>query len=958
MCQDFRQLFFHKIHSHIASFRAATSSMDTFLKEKAQEIFNRHGDQLQDVRIIIPNKRAAVHLQHHLSEIIQRPFFAPEILTIDEWIDLHTNERIADSSELIFHLYDAYVRVETTSADSFNDFLKWGYMMLTDFDEIDRYLVQPKEIFTDLKNIKDIENWSFGEEELSGGQQEFLNFWGKLPVYYEAFNKLLNSHQITYRGRAYQNFLNKLEQLPDEEHYYFIGFNALSNAEEKIIHKLMLAKRATVYFDMDRFYTENEDHEAGHFYRSICNRWGQAAKSDDYISTIDKKIEIIESSSQIGQVKIAGTLVQELLESEKILDQTAIVLADESLFTPLIRSLPSTLDKANVTMGYPLQFTQLQSLLNIIFELQTDLIRSGKRGLYHQSLLGFLDHQYIRASIEDKSKLNSFVNDIIEFNRVYVEPSDLLSNFPELIKIEGCVNPWNNISLDGSMALGAVGRFLLASEHLDKKLLDQQIVQHFMSGLERFEKLLSTFKPDLDLRAFERLFERFWQAESLSFFGNPINGLQIMGILETRTIDFKHLIILGVNEGSLPKTNPTTSFIPWDLRRKSGLPLDEDRQAIYAHHFYRLLHRAETISITYNSTADNNSSGEKSRYIFQLEHELKTSSGHQISRRTFTPDDQNSVTTKTVYENSEAIRQRISEKLERGLSPSAFNTLIECPLNFYYRYILGLGETAKVEESFEASTFGTKIHAVLDDIFKRRFLDAGIPLDADILREEKKNLSNYLLSEYTKDHAFRTSDIEYGYNKLAFDVSVRFLEQFIDAQIKEIDSAAEPIEILMLEQELKASYEWEIGGKKRKVVFAGIADRVDKIGNRIRIIDYKSGKCTWDNVGIPSSVLKNGFKGFITHKDKRYARQLLLYALMFRQGFSEYQHYTAGIISMININSWLQNVRIDEKSAGQLDEEILNEFESSVQEFLQSFFQEDFVFEHNTDALYCEHCEN
>jgi len=943
--------------------------MISFLEKEIQSIYATHQDKIDEISIIIPNKRAAVYIQKYLAKAIEQPFFSPELLTINEWIDIHTPEEILSSTELLFIAHEVHCQIEGDAAESFEKFAQWGKTILADFDEIDRYLVSPESLFKNLKHIKEIEHWSFDAEELSDGQERFQYIWDKLNDYYYQFNELLGKRQATYAGKAYANFLDKIADLELKEHYYFLGFNALSKSEEQIMAHLRKEKKATIVFDVDNFYFSNSAHEAGHFYRKITNKWSIKPEVGKQFNTAPKEFQIIETSQQITQTKVAGSIVKELINEGANLEKTAIVLADESLLIPLTKSLPIDLDAANITMGYPIKFSHLKGLIDLIFEFQFNFQKFKSGRLYHKTLFNLLQHPYVRGLVQKDQTLEKFQNYIQNRNLVFIDFNELTEQVPELLQIESVLTPWPDQNDSRLKSFNTLVETLYQSfKDSAKKDIDLEIIYHFSKGFKRFQKMWNNYRVELSLRAFKHLFYQFWQNESLSFLGNPIDGLQVMGILETRTLDFDNLIILGMNEGNLPKSNVINTFIPRDLRlHDNQLPTEEDRQAIFAHHFYRLLHRSRKVFMTYNSNADGIGTGEKSRFLIQLANEIDTSKGHVLKLYTYSANHGGAQTEDSVYKSTPKVQAKLDELFAYGLSPSALNKFIMCPLDFYYRYILNLTESSEVEENIESSTFGTKIHDVLERIIRDNFLQDEShpqPLSIDILQKEKGKATAYLEEAYLKVEEgkrgtyFTKNDLKYGQNKLSFDISNRFILSFLDKQIKQLKSSTEAVIPIALElkENFEATFEPEIFGVKRKVKIKGQADRIDKKGDVYRIIDYKSGTCDKDKVQLPSKIFSDeAMAKFLLHDKKSYARQLMMYALMFRDSFPQYKKFSAGIISMVNINDWVQNVcskEVDEV----LNDEILDLFQTELIALISKMYDPEFVFEHNPKAKYCEHC--
>ncbi|MEO9534205.1 MAG: PD-(D/E)XK nuclease family protein [Crocinitomicaceae bacterium] len=942
--------------------------MHTFLEEQAKLIFGQFNDEISDISIIIPNKRAAVYLQKYLADLYKKPIFSPEIITINEWVDGQTNERILSGTELLFTLFTVHQRIEKDKSETFDQFSQWGKILLSDFDEIDRYLIEPNNIFRDLRAIKEIENWSFDSEQLSSGQEKFKTLWDKLPEYYQRFNDLLASEHQTYGGKAYRKFLENLKNVPKKSHYIFLGFNAISKVEQEIMRHLRKEGLATIIFDVDEFYVNNDSHEAGYFYRKICKAWNEPIRPNNHFNSIPKKIEVIETSQQIAQVKIAGDLIRQIKANGKI-SETAIVLADESLLIPLMNALPAINEnnsrgKVNITMGYPIKFSHLKGLVDLAFDFQFNYEKFKSGRIYHKPLQELIQHPYIKLLIDDQLKIDAFQTDLTNRNIIFLEEDELWSKFPKLKKVKALFTTWPQHADQRIQCFDAlVDALHLQFQKTEDKSIDHEILYHFSKALKKFKDIWSIHKIEFNLRTFKQLFHQFWQNESLSFLGNPTDGLQLMGILETRTLDFKNLIILGMNEGSLPKSNITNSMIPRDLRNvDQQLPTEEDRQAIFAHHFYRLIQRASTIHMTYNSHSEGLGSGEQSRFLIQLENEVNSKYGHSFQRHTYSPTDENAITSDPTYKSTPEVQAHLDALLERGLSPSAFNKLISCPLDFYYRYIIGLDEEGEIEENIESSTFGTKIHHVLEAIIRDNFLKDGKPTPFSItaLKAEKKKIKERLTFAYLESDEgkkFSANDLKYGQNKLSFDVSLDFIQGFIDLQIKEIkDNPELAIMPVSLEETLSTTFKTNIKGVEKTVSLKGKADRIDKIGSTYRIIDYKSGKCEDKKVSFSYSNKTENITKMIKSDDKSYARQLLMYALMFQQKYPQVKEFTAGIISMINLNQWIQNVRPGKTANPIIEEDLLEQFKDGLIDYISQMYDDDFVFEHDISAKYCQHC--
>lgn len=951
--------------------------MVSFLEEQARQVYKQFGKQLEEVTIVIPNKRAAVYLQHYLAQLVQRPFFAPEMRTIDEWIQHHTDQRILHATELLLVLYQVHVEREGEEASSFEEFSQKGEIMLSDFNEIDRYLVHPSTIFNNLRDIKAIENWSFDTDDLSEGQKQFQLWWDKLTFYYERLNEKLERDGLTYQGKAYANFLGRIDELPLKPFHYFLGFNALSESEQQIMHRLVKKGRAEVVFDVDAFYVDNPQHEAAYFYRKISPVLSSRSEVPTCMDAVPKHIEVIETGQPVVQAKIAGSVLEKWQQEGKNINTTAVVLADESLLIPLTSSLPASAQQANITMGYPIQFSHLKGCVDVLFDLQFSIKKFASRGIHHQTVVHLIHHPYLQMLIDDGEAITAFQREVRDKNYTFVNKKRLFEAFPRLKAVAAVFEEWVPTATEGIACFKVVVQQLF--ERLDRqggRLLDKALLYQFSKGLTQLEQLLHRYPIVLSLQSFQRLFHRFWQSESLSFIGHPTKGLQVMGILETRAIDFEQLIVLGMNEGTLPKSSTPQSFIPRDLRLFHGLPTEQDRQAIFAHHFYRLLHRAKHITLVYHSSNEGWSTGEPSRFITQLSHELDRKKGHQWKHWTYVAGDAQVQTSEVVYHTNAAVREHLKKWFKKGISPSAINKLIECPLDFYYRYVIGLTEEGTVEEQIASATFGTKIHEVLEAVLRDNFArdDRWLPLTVQKFQAEKKRIAERLEKAYfsSSGKPFRQSDLERGQNKLSFDVSKKLIENFLKQQIRQLRTAKETTVPMGLELKEELFYadlqatQIMVDGAPLRVRIKGVADRIDKKGTLYRIIDYKSGGCDKDKVQFKfKEQSTKEMRELLRDRKKGYARQLLLYALIFRQRFPNKRPFAAGIISMLNTGEWIQYVRPsvpkgrsrDQLSdAFELEDHLLDAFEEALLELLSELLEEGYTFRHHPDAKHCLYC--
>ena len=927
-------------------------SKGTFLNQVASRIINAHGNELDKILIVLPNKRAITYLYKHLAQANSSPFFSPEIITIYDWAKEVTDKRIATNAELLFLMYEAYKKVEASDAEDINEFLKWGGMLVSDFDEIERYKINPKEIFSDLRNIKELEHWDIGEEEMSTRQSEFLKFWLKLDHYYIEYNAVLKKEGLENSAKSFLNLEEKLKSNQTSwDHIYFVGFNALSKVEEDIIFGLKRNGKATVIFDMDRFYLDIPDHEAKHFYSIYKNNHNLMDEHESSFNETPKKIRLISADHSIQQVGAVSQILASLNPS----DSTALVLADENLMLPIIRALPEKYESINVTLGFPFFHTNFGSLFEQVFELQFSFQKFRSSRLYFKTLLALIDQPWMYSFIS-KDDLVKFEQEIVHQNLVFISFEDLLKNFPVLNELSMLFKPWKEIAKDGIQAINALHDALSKKELSE---LEGEVYRLFDLAIKDASAFMSKYGDKLNLKTFKKLLTEFFKNQDLSFYGSPTNGLQVMGILETRTLDFDKVIVVGLNEGHLPKTNIAKTYIPRDLRKHHGLPCEEDRQAIFAHHFYRLLQRSENVDLVYVDSNSGFGANEASRYINQLINDLDFEDKHELEKVKIGSSHSNKLSSSVFTQTANSVN-RIKEIFQnKGISPTALNNYVTCPKDFYYRSVLGLRDADDVEEQIDHSSFGVQIHAVLERIFKENFLDKKIPLKSKVLKEIKPRLNSLLLEAYAESK-YSEESLKTGRNKLAFEVSLTLIEKFIDQQIREIEATNGLVEIVELEKELSAYIPVKFENEIIDVKIYGLVDRIDKIDGVYRIIDYKSGKSSEEKIEIKGKKddksIEEKLSSFFRDPKKGHGRQLALYSLMFAQNYPEVNEFKSGIIALVNSEEWLQLLKFPKSETDTIDIQLLELFKEELSNLLEEILSSENVFAHSETAQYCEFC--
>jgi len=928
----------------------------TFLSQIAKFIQDEKLD-LRNLTIILPSQRATKYLANALVSKFGGPIFSPKILTIDQWVRSFYPNTI-DQTRLILKLYEVHLEIEA-SPDSFEDFIQWATLLLNDFDDIDRYLLNPQEVFKNLHDIKELEAWNLEEREPSETQRKFLAFWEKLPLYHEKLLGKLNLVGKITAAKAYRNLAVSSFEMPEGHQFIFAGFNALSAAEIAIIRKLEKAKCATFLVDADVYYTEDKIHEAGMFIRKSLESLAinEPAWIGDTIRHKPMTLRIVECPQKTGQVKVAAAEL--LAMSSEEIEKTAIILADETLISALVQNIPANVGQANITLGLPLTQTPVKSWVETIFRIQENKKRFKTKAIYHADLIGFLHQVFVLAcaSNEEKNKMAEIEFKTSSKNKVFQTPSkiDISLKINEIL--QALTHDWCDDWKSAMKQIRLLNKLLIESIS-PKNAFELNCLITFDRSIINFSAIVEEGLPYMSLRSFKSLFFQHWSATNLAYHGNPTKGLQIMGILETRLLDFERLIVLGFNEGNLPTNNPLKTLIPLDLRSILGLPSTREKQGVFAHHFYRLLHHAKHLTATYTSASDQLGSQEKSRYLLQLELELATTNTQlEINHEMYAvPINDISKIGLGILQKTPFIIERIQAFFNRTISASAINKYLSCSLDFYYRYLVEFGEEKSVEEDIETHTFGTFIHNTLDVLYEpfakynkqgELIYQQAPTITPQIIDQMIIDFPEILLCEF-KDY-FDGDDtlFQTGKNALSFTVAKEMTYKFLEAEREFVRKSNEPLTIERLESRFDASFQVDYAGENKTIKIGGYIDRIDKVGNRYRVIDYKSGKVTKENVTIGRK--KGSDK--LNFKSTKHALQLAFYALMFEKEYGCFPDEVL-IVSLIDVKGHYplkgkENQAIEEIS------ECVKEF---VQEVYTQMMDSTIDFTHTKSSYYCQYC--
>lgn len=840
--------------------------------------------------MVFPNRRAGLFFNKYLSGLAEKPVWAPRDYTISDLMVELSSLEPADELFTLFELYEIYCQ-EKNVRESFDEFYFWGEIMLSDFDDIDKYLVNAPKLFQNISDLKSIEDqfsylsedqiriikrfWqNFEPGRSSKHKDQFLDTWKVLNNLYSKLRQKLQNKKIGYEGMIYRNVA---ENLGNSEtltvpflKVFFIGFNALNECEKVLFRHLSSKGIADFFWDYDDYYLKNNRHEAGRFIRMNIKEFGSAINNFSHTSlTGQKEIRIISVPSTVGQAKVLPEL---LADMNDISHETAIVLADEKLLVPVLHSLPETTGEFNVTMGYPVNETPVYSLVELIIDLQNNCRKYSDQNwrFYYRDVLAILNHPLIYQGLE--MEIDELIKEITGRNKIFITGKELHKNFL-LGSIFTRIDEAKQIPDYLLGILEKLARDNIGQDH-SYKTLESEIIFQLYIRIKRLKEVIDESNIHLNTLTLFRLLRKTLMHTRIPFSGEPLAGLQVMGVLETRGLDFKNLIILSMNEDIFPGSPVSHSFIPHHLRFGFNLPTIEHQDAIYAYYFYRLIQRAKKITLIYNSKTEGLSTGEKSRFIHQLLFDPVFSVDEKVIAYNIQANPEKPVLISKGGMVTDILNEYISGNVNKKfLSPSALNVYIDCSLRFYFRYIARLKEPEEVAEEIDQLLFGNMLHAAVNKLYKP-FRSEQI---TDLLLRELANNKEAIHSaihyafnqEYQSVSDAGKAEIE-GRNLIIHEILTQYLIQIMRADI-----SYTPFSII----DMEGSYAFDIPIHRENalihVKIGGKIDRIDNVGHEIRIIDYKTGK-----VDRKISDLDDLFDHDL--KDRNHAVfQTLLYAKLF-----------------------------------------------------------------------------
>jgi hypothetical protein len=840
--------------------------MTYFLERIAESLYAEFGNTLNRHCLVFPGRRAGLYLLKYLAEGLDKPVWAPPVITINDLFKSYSSLQTAENEILLFELYKIY-RKTKQSPVSFDDFFFWGDMLLNDFDDVDKYLVDASLLFRNIKDIKEIDSlfggltdeqvsiikkfWvNFEPEKVTNEKTGFISIWSVLFEIYENFRFSLKEKNLAYEGMIFRELAEDtgtdLISGTGWDMIHFIGFNALNECEKTLMLRLKKAGRARFYWDYDNSYIKEGQHNsAGLFMRSNLKVFGNDMPGDWSYDTIlstaggTARRKVIATSSDVAQVKLVPHLIEEIAGiSHENMHHTAVIVADENLIVPVLTSLPEDVGDINITMGYPLKETLVYTLVKHLMELQRSTKSADGILLFScREVSAILKHPLIAGMNDD---LNiEILNHITQNNLVWI-PSARFSVPDHLARIftKPATPSLLSAYFKDIMLLVAPGtdseNETESNQGIRVNIINEFIYRVVLS-INKLEGIVNSVEVSLNTDTYLRIFDRMLRMQSVPFSGEPLSGVQIMGILETRALDFKNLIILSVNEGILPAVSSGSSYIPFSLREAFGLPSVNHQESIYAYHFYRLLHRAENVTFVYNSNPEGMKSGEMSRFLIQMKYEEAVKPEFLDLR--FEIKTLGSIP--RLLERSAEHHQRIITRFTgsgRLLSPSAINMWLNCRMKFYYRYVNNLKEPETVTADIDPVTLGNILHESMRSIYdgyRGQIVTSEI---IGFLLKDKKRLSEITGRAISQKFRDVSEAIVSGNELIVREVLLEYI-----ARILRSDKTLAPFTILNLEDSFSFKIQVLTGEGPILITTGGQVDRIDNVSGVTRIVDYKTG---------------------------------------------------------------------------------------------------------------------
>ncbi len=841
--------------------------MEYFLERIARYLYDNHAGEMRKQCLVFPSRRAGVYFLRYLSDLAVKPLWAPAVMTINEFFASLSGLHIPEKEILVAELYKSYRTLRETP-ESFDDFYFWGEMLINDFDDTDKYLADAKTLFRNVLDLKDID-FKFGgldEEQAEIIRQfwnnfephkptrekdNFISIWSILPDLYNLFRKNLRENSLAYEGMIFRDLTDKIISGNDIQliwdNVYFMGFNAINRCEEVLMKWLETNRKGRFFWDYDNSYIEEKKYNsAGFFLRKNLKQFRDDMPDDwSYDTFISSpaplvKRRVIETTSDVAQVKLIPYLLNNLPDlSPGNNHHTAIILADEELLIPVLTSLPEDVGDVNITMGYPLRQSDIYSLLKNMIELQRNLMVENTVTYFdHRNVNSILKHSLAQHLLTESSKMTGYIT---KLNLVKVPDALLEETDRSGLFFKKADNP-EQLSDYFKQVLLSLQPSAEGADHPDndkpvRERITGELVFRTLLSLKRLDNLINDPEIKFTTSTYLKILDNILKSQSVPFTGEPLSGIQIMGLLESRTLDFRNIIMLSVNENIMPGISSGSSFIPYAIREAFGLPSVNHQESLYAYHFYRLLHRAENVTFIYNSNSDGLITGEMSRFLLQMRYE------EIFNPELFTLDFEiqtPAIIVDRLEKRPEHIQhlynQFISEKEGGILSPTAVNTWLNCRMRFFYRYVNRIKEPDRITSEIDQAVFGSLLHEVMRKLYEDHI---GEEISVSLL--DSLIAGKQLLASAINDSAGRFFGLYPSASRSGDLVIIQDILLIYLIRILEADRSYAPFLIRGLEEPYAFTMSCAMDNEVKMIRTGGNIDRIDWKSGMVRVVDYKTG---------------------------------------------------------------------------------------------------------------------
>ncbi len=945
--------------------------METFLKLVASDLYNRANGNLARTAVVFPNKRAALFFNEYLAKEAGKPIWSPAYITISELFRSMSTLEVADPIKLVCELYKVY-RQTTDSEESLDNFYFWGELLISDFDDADKNLARTKDLFSNLKELKSLMGdlsymdkeqeeaiqqffYNFSIERRTVLKERFISLWDVLGDIYTRFKENLKQQGIAYEGMLYREVMEtfQTDDLP-YDNYVFVGFNVLNKVERQLFKALKDADKALFYWDYDEFYLNKTHHEASVFIKQNLKDFPSPLDASCF-NRLDspKEIHYVASPTENAQARYLPQWIRKnLTESEK---ETAVVLCNESLLQPVLHSLPEDVKHVNITMGFPLSQTPVYSFVLALLELQINGFNPKNGRFLFEQVIAVLKHPYTRQQTTEAEALEK---SLTQDNRFYPLPSELKKDecLGHLFTPVSGLLPLTDYLLEALQQVAIIYREDTEKEQNDA--LNQLYRESLFKAYTTFGRIRTLMEEgilNIQPHTYRKLVVRILSTLNIPFHGEPAIGLQVMGVLETRNLDFRHLILLSTNEGQLPKSGGDSSFIPYNLRKAFGMTTIEHKIAVYAYYFYRLLQRAEKVTLMYNNSSDGLNRGEWSRFMLQFLIEWKHPIILQTLQAKQSPQGSTAITLPKTPEVMQKMWYRFSLEANKDalLSPSALNCYLDCTLRFYFKYVARLKAPEEMNADIDSATFGSIFHLAAENIYK------DLTAHGKVINKEtiEALLKHPLKLESYVDNAFKElffhipqeEKSEYnGTQLINSEVIVRYLRQLLKH-----DYAYAPFTFEASEKDVFEEVNIHTPNGDLTTRIGGVIDRMDSKDGILRIVDYKTGGSADKSQSIDSLFMRDKNRS-------GYIFQTFLYASIMSRLSQQRIAPALLYIHRAAADDYSPIIRIKEDKEV---EEVLNfsiyegKFREKLQKLLEEIFHPDIPFTQTDVEDKCAYCD-